>query len=145
MTYRTYKRHLTAADRRAKVIIEACVKSGAGIDQLEDAPNFRYTPAQFTVTSFKGRERCKPSGRGSVSIGGNPLKLKTWTPSKLSLAPQYDVPMRGDSQELTDARREWLIYGDPGPLRELLAKQADERRKARPSGGDSAEQLELAA
>ena len=39
----------------------------------------------------------------------------------------YRHPMRGDSEELTKARKAWAD-GDPQPLRNYLAKQAEENR-----------------
>lgn len=122
---RSFKRHLTAADRRAKVTIEACVATGAGIDFIEEAPSFRYQPIPAIDRElYHG----PPSGRGSIPCGrGNPLKLKNWAPSKLNANPQYDVPMKGDSAELTEARNAWAM-GDPVPLREYLAELAEERR-----------------
>jgi hypothetical protein len=117
MAFRTYKRHLTAADRRAKDTIAACVEGSVGIEFLPDAPRFRYDPtvAREKRTLYHG----PPSGRGSIPCGKNPLKLKTWTPAKLDANPMYAHPMKGDSRTLTEARRAWA-NGDPGPLRQYL-------------------------
>jgi hypothetical protein len=130
---RSYKRHLTADDRRVKEIIAACVESGAGIDFLPGAPRFRYVPREreggdsFTPDDlYSGL----PSKRGSIACGkGNPLKLKNWNPSRLDANPMYHVPMAGDSKALTEARRAWS-EGNPNPLRQYLAGEAKRRSRA---------------
>lgn len=125
---RSYKRHLTAADKRSVEIIKSCMASGAGVDYLDCAPRFRYTPPEFTITSFKGREDAPPSGRGTIPCGrGNVLKLKNWSPSRLDANPMYAFPMKGDDSVFTRARKAWS-EGDPQPLRNYLRKQAEERR-----------------
>ena len=60
----------------------------------------------------------KPSNRGSVP-GSSVFKLRNYRPPPLSLAPCYQIPMAGDPDELTEARRAWHD-GDPGPLRKFL-------------------------
>lgn len=127
-----YAKHLSAADRRAKAIIKACAATGAGIEFLPEAPGFKFVPAEKVTNSFKPKSdndysHRPPSGRGSITVKGNPLKLKNWSPSKLDANPMYSHPMRGDSRELTEARKAWA-RGDPKPLRKYLANLADQRR-----------------
>jgi hypothetical protein len=123
-----YLRHISAADRRARAIISACVASGAGIEFLPDAPRFRYDPASGSTqrTLYHG----PPSSRGSVPCGKNRHGLKNWSPSKLDASPQYNLAMRGDPPELTEAREAWH-QGNPIPLRVYLAEEAKARREAR--------------
>lgn len=150
MTVRTYKRHLTAADRRAKVIIESCVATGAGIEFLSDAPNFRFVPVDQLTRVAKNKDSFTPtewqsvgpSKRPALACGrGNVLKLKTWTPSKLDANPMYGVTMKGDSEALSKARAKYA-GGDPQPLRDYLRAQAELRRATETL---ATEQLELMA
>lgn len=126
-----------------KKVIASCALNGVGIESLEGAPNFRFTPVGMMERgpfdssppapprdSFKGRDNGGPSGHGSVLCGrGKPKNIRNWNPARTSLDPQYSVGMAGDDYELTEARAAYAA-GDPAPLREYLAGEADARRKA---------------
>ncbi len=113
---RTYLRHLSPADRRAKAMIAAVAASGASIDYLEDAPRFRFVPVEPPL--YDG----KPSRRAAFTYP-NRLNLRNFKPPALSADPQYNAPMAGDDRKLTYARAAWA-GGNPAPLREYLAVRA---------------------
>ncbi len=106
----------SAAHNRTKAIISSCVTSGAGIEFLPDAPRFRYTPPD---NDNRPLHNGKPSSRGTV---GTPtrFKYKNFPTKGISLDPAYNTPMRGDSDELTKARKAWH-NGNPKPLRDYLS------------------------
>ena len=113
-----------------RALIKSCVEHGAAIEGLDGkgadyGPRFRYTPADVPRKLYKG----KPSGRGSVKCADvkRGIKFRNWVPATISLDPNYNSPMKGDSPELTDARKAWH-GGDPKPLRVYLASEAAERR-----------------
>lgn len=100
-----------------KALIAQCALSGVGIEQLPNgaAPSFRFEPVE-NPPLHSG----KPSGRGLVWAGArNPHKVKNWSPMKLSLDPQYKVPMLGDPEVLRHARYQWG-EGNPVPMRQYL-------------------------
>lgn len=107
-----------------KKMIASCAANGAGIEGLEDAPNFRFIPAQWGGDSFKGRENCGPSKRGSVRCGPpKPKNIRNWNPPSTSLDPQYSIAMAGDDEALTKARKAYAA-GDPDLLRKYLSSRA---------------------
>jgi hypothetical protein len=108
----------------AKDSIVRLVSSGSLVERgdLPDAPGFRFTPVE-SVALYHG----KPSARGNYAYSARG-KFKNWKPAGISLAPNYTVPMLGDSWELHSARGKWARDGNPEPLREYLAETADERR-----------------
>jgi hypothetical protein len=124
-----------------KKLIASCAATGVGIEGIEGAPNFRFVPrdmmprSEFDSSpppkardSFEGYDNTGPSKRGSIACGrAKPKNIRNWTPARLSLDCNYWVRMAGDDGELTDARR-CYSEGNPGPLREWLKAQADERR-----------------
>ena len=127
---------ISAAER---ALIKGCAEQGVGIEGLPGAPGFRFVPAgdmagqevEHCARSHYGQKYSqpvqhegKPSNRGSIrgTVAKGFPKLKNWTVPSYSLAPQYNTPMRGDSAELTDARRSWH-NGNAGPLREYLLEQ----------------------
>ena len=114
----SYKRHLTAADRRAKEVIKAAAEAGVEIVSLEVAPRFRFTPRGDRAAHYG-----PPSKRGSVACGSNPLKLRSWSPTRLDANPMYFCPMMGDDPALTAARSRWH-HGHPEDLRLYLARLA---------------------
>lgn len=121
------------AHHRAKAIIKACAASGAGIDFLPDAPNFRFTPAERHGDSFAPNDlhNAPPSARGSIPCGrGNVLKLKNWQPSKLDCSPMYGCYLTDTPSDEHHAKEQWA-KGNPKALRALLAERAKARADAK--------------
>jgi hypothetical protein len=120
---------ISAAER---ALLKGCAEHGVGIEGLPGAPRFRFTPSERSGNAYEGREASKPSSRGSIpghKAKGFP-KLRNWSAPKLPLAPLYNAPMKGDDGALTEARRSWH-NGNPAPLREYLADQAEARIQAK--------------
>lgn len=132
-------------------LIKSCAANGVGIDALPDAGvHFRFVPKDqmlnwkgepehpprfkdsFTPNTDAARGGYEgnhgPSSRGSVRCGkGKPKHIKNWSPARTSLDPMYAYAMKGDSEALTAARAAWSM-GNPKPLRQWLADQAEHRR-----------------
>lgn len=102
-----------------KALIKSCAEFQVRIEGLEDAPSFRFIPHDNPLDPYNGRTDGPPSGRGSFSPKAKPKGITTWTPTTLSLAPNYQVPMAGDDPALTHARARWA-QGFPELLREWL-------------------------
>jgi hypothetical protein len=104
-----------------KKLIASCAANGAGIEGLPDAPSFRFIPV---AQAERPLEYGPPSARGTVACGkSKPKGIRNWNPVRLSLDPNYQLPMAGDHPDLTEARKAWA-KGDPKPLREWLAEDA---------------------
>lgn len=109
---------LSPAALRAKALIKTATEGGVGLDagSVPDAPTFTFEPGTPPL------ENVKPSARGTAPRPKARLKSTWWTPSSISLAPNYQSPMAGDDWALTDARKAWAD-GNPKPLREWLEQQ----------------------
>lgn len=117
-------------------VIASCADNGVGIDALEGAPNFRFTPiADIRPDLVAGQDSFTngasyggPLKRGSVSVSCKPKPkgIRNWNPARHSLDPHYEIAMAGDDSELTKARRAYA-KGNPELLRKWLKAEADER------------------
>lgn len=115
-----------------KKLIAACAVAGVGMDGIEGAPNFRFTPVEpkaGTDSFTNGAKHGGPLKRGSVSVSckPKPRNIRNWNPARHSLDPHYDIAMAGDDSALTKARRAYAD-GNPEPLRAWLKADAEERR-----------------
>ncbi len=109
------KSAVSAAER---AMIKGCAQSGVEIVSLGNGSTFRFTPSALA----KKPDDCGPSKRTLTSKRKPWAKgFKTWKPASLEYGA-YDmcIPMRGDSAELTEARKAYG-EGDPQPLRDWLA------------------------
>ena len=104
-------------DAAERALIKGCAEQGVGIDDLGNGSTFRFVPAVKAEPSGSA----KPTSRGSTVSACQPWakKLKNWRPARMSLDPMYNVPMAGDDDDLTYARR-CYHRGQPEPLRAYL-------------------------